>query len=130
VRISGTTALILLVSSLSLSAIEADLAYMDDITALTEKCFIRAITLDGVLRTDDTGETYEALVGSIGLVDCEYTVQESGGPISTLYRIGGIPMAYLIGTDGAIIARGLRGQRLLDAVADALREGDEEVSGK
>ena len=52
----------------------------------------------------------------------------AGGPISTLYRIEGIPMAYLIGADGAISARGLRGQRLLDAVADAL--GEKEGSGE
>ena len=39
------------------------------------------------------------------------------GPIGALYRIDGIPMTYVIDPEGRIVARGLRGEALLDAVA-------------
>ncbi len=46
----------------------------------------------------------------------------SDGPISSLYRIGGIPMTYLIGRDGVIRARGLRGDALVAAIEALLAE--------
>ncbi len=49
----------------------------------------------------------------------------SDGPISSLYRISGIPMTYLIGRDGVIRARGLRGQALVAAIEALLGEEPE-----
>ncbi len=49
----------------------------------------------------------------------------SDGPISSLYRIGGIPMTYLIGRDGVIRARGLRGEALVAAIEALLVEEPE-----
>ncbi|MCX6094091.1 MAG: TlpA disulfide reductase family protein [Candidatus Bipolaricaulota bacterium] len=49
----------------------------------------------------------------------------SDGPISSLYRIGGIPMTYLIGRDGVIRARGLRGGALVAAIEALLGEEPE-----
>jgi thiol-disulfide isomerase/thioredoxin len=79
--------LILLASSLYLSAIEADLAYVDDITTLTDACYIRAIKLDDALLTDDAGEPYEALVGRLELADGEHTVQITAEPEGPALRV-------------------------------------------
>ncbi len=44
------------------------------------------------------------------------------GDIGNLYRISGIPMTYVIGRDGTIAARGLRGDSLIAAVREAVDE--------
>ncbi len=49
----------------------------------------------------------------------------SDGPISSLYRIGGIPMTYLIDRDGVIRARGLRGDALVAAIEALIGEESE-----
>ena len=47
------------------------------------------------------------------------------GPISSLYRIGGIPMIYLIDEEGIIRGRDLRGDDLIEAVDRLLDAGKE-----
>jgi len=50
--------------------------------------------------------------------------------ISDLYRISGIPMTYVVDRSGVIVARGLRGQELVEAVESELthsREPDSDV---
>ena len=53
------------------------------------------------------------------------------GPVSTLYRIDGIPMTYVLDREGVIRARGLRGASLYDAIVGLLAEdgGEEETEG-
>ncbi len=46
------------------------------------------------------------------------------GPVSSLYRIAGLPMTYLIGRDGVIRGRALRGDALVAALAALLDEED------
>jgi len=48
------------------------------------------------------------------------------GAISSLYRIGGIPMIYLIDKDGIIRGRDLRGDDLIEAVDRLLDAWEEE----
>ena len=86
-RTRGAVALLFLLAGFSAMAIEADLAYVDDITELTEECYIRAIKLDGVLLKDDAGEEYEALVGRMELAQGEYTVRITAEPEGAVLRV-------------------------------------------
>ncbi len=47
-------------------------------------------------------------------------IYDDDDAISDLYRIAGIPMTYVLDRDGTIIARGLRGAELREAVESAL----------
>lgn len=53
-------------------------------------------------------------------IDWPQVFDGADGPIGRLYRIEGIPMMYLVDAEGVIVTRGLRGQDLLDAVAELL----------
>ena len=44
----------------------------------------------------------------------------SASPIARAYRLRGIPAIFLIGPDGKILAKDLRGEKIRDAVAEAL----------
>lgn len=46
------------------------------------------------------------------------------GPIADLYRIEGIPMIYVIDREGVIVARGLRGERLIEAIQVLIDRGE------
>jgi len=71
------------------------------------------------INLDRTVGEFDAAVAEHN-IDWRQVYDGSDGPIGGLYRIEGIPMTYLIGEDGVIVARGLRGQQLIDAVADLL----------
>lgn len=45
-------------------------------------------------------------------------------PLADLYGVSAIPATYLIGPDGKVVARDLRGAELLDAVQKELRKLD------
>jgi len=78
----------------------------------------RGLTILGV-NLDKTVEEFEQAVAEHA-IDWPQVFDGAGGPIGDLYRIEGIPMTYLVGADGTIVARGLRGQELIDAVSDLL----------
>jgi len=73
--------------------------------------------------------TREAFENAVTHYELEYTHVYDGDDetISTAYRIVGIPMTYILDRDGTIVARGLGGEALRDAV-EALLE--EEVEGE
>ncbi len=48
--------------------------------------------------------------------------QADKGPIATQYGVGGIPATFLIGADGKVIERDLRGDQLVQAVASELKK--------
>lgn len=76
--------LALLLGGLWASAVDVDLAYVDDITALTSECFIQVMRLEGVLVEDEDEEPFEALVGRLKLAEGEHVVRitaEDEGPI-------------------------------------------------
>jgi len=50
------------------------------------------------------------------------------GEIPKRYNINGIPSSYLIGSDGDIVAKGLRGEELIVAVRELLRSELEPVT--
>lgn len=80
------------------------------------------------INLDRDVDAFRAAVAEHG-IDWPQIYDGSGGPIGNLYRIAGIPMTYVINADGVIVARGLRGERLLDVVAEELRptaEGGQE----
>jgi len=89
--------------------------------------FGEAVTVVGI-SLDRSVETFESAVADHE-INWTQIYDGSDGPISILYRIEGIPMTYLIDRDGVIVARGLRGQRLLDAVAALAEQGEEEEGG-
>ena len=43
-----------------------------------------------------------------------------GGPIVDLYNVNGVPNSFLIGPDGEIIARLLRGEALKEKIAELM----------
>ena len=65
--------------------------------------------------------------------DLTYTqVFDGDDAISDLYRISGIPMTYVLDRGGMIVARGLRGQELVEAVESELarnRDPDSDEEG-
>ncbi|MFC2077415.1 TlpA family protein disulfide reductase [Candidatus Bipolaricaulota bacterium] len=89
--------------------------------------FGEAVTILGI-SLDRSVEAFESAVADHE-IEWTQVYDGSDGPIGTLYRIEGIPMTYLIDRDGAIVARGLRGQRLLDAVAALAEQGVEDEGG-
>jgi thiol-disulfide isomerase/thioredoxin len=106
---------------------------------IAELPILRTLVLDfgdrGVvvlgINLDRSPAAFEAAVAEND-VDWLQVYDGSDGPIGALYRIEGIPMTYLIGEDGVIRARGLRGESLIDAVAELLGpdpDGDDSGSG-
>jgi len=77
------------------------------------------------INLDRSVEAFEEAVAEHGIA---YPQIYDGpdGPINTLYRIEGIPMTYVIGRDGIIRGRGLRGGQLRAAVEALIAEDDEE----
>jgi len=80
----------------------------------------------GALIGIDLDRSFAAFLAAVDEHGITYRQVYDGpdGPISTLYRIGGIPMIYLIDEDGIIRGRDLRGEELIGAV-DALRNAEE-----
>ena len=74
-RLRLAVATLILLIAVAATAAEADLAYIDDISALTDQCFVRAIKLDSVKQVDGDGEPVEALVGLLELANGEHAVQ-------------------------------------------------------
>ena len=73
----------------------------------------------------------DAFLGAVDEFEIESPQIYDGadGPLSTLYRIEGIPTTYLIDRDGLIHARDLRGQDLIDAVDGLLNPSDAAADG-
>lgn len=126
--------------ALTLSALRGDVVVLDFWAGWCGYCIAELPTLKELVA--EFGERGVALLGinldrSVGAfenalsgrgIDWRQVYDGSGGAISNLYRIEGIPMTYLIDRNGVIVARGLRGQALLDAVTALIAdvEGAEE----
>lgn len=76
---------------------------------------------DGTLIGIDLDRSLAAFRAAVTEHEITYRQIYDGpdGPIGSLYRIGGIPMVYLIDRDGIIRGRDLRGDELIEAI-DAL----------
>ena len=48
-------------------------------------------------------------------------VEHEGGKVSQAYGVGTIPATFLIAPDGRVIAKGMRGEKIKEAVAKALK---------
>ncbi len=51
------------------------------------------------------------------------------GPLAEAYGVAGIPATFLVGPDGKVVAKDLRGKKLLSAIEkemDKLKKGDED----
>ncbi len=71
------------------------------------------------INLDRTHDAFTAAVSQYKL-DYPQIYDGASGHIAELYRITAIPMTYLIGRDGKIIAKGLRGDALYSAVKEAV----------
>ena len=89
--------------------------------------FGEAVTVLGI-NLDRGAGAFEDALSDHG-IEWPQIYDGSDGPIGDLYRIDGIPMTYLVDRDGRIVARGLRGGGLADAVGELVEADDEEVEG-
>lgn len=69
------------------------------------------------INLDRSAEACDAAIAEYE-VDYLQIFDGPSGPIGSTYRVQGIPMTYVIDRSGTIVARGLRGQELVDAVDD------------
>jgi len=82
--------------------------------AIAEESADAGVVVLGVNLDRSRGEFEEAM--SEHGIGYRQVYDGADGPVNTLYRIGGIPMTYVIDRDGIIRGRGLRGQELWDAI--------------
>ena len=75
------------------------------------------------INLDRTRDAFIEAVEHYGL-DYPQIYDGASGPVAALYRVTAIPMTYLIGRDGRIVAKGLRGSGLYQAVAKTLASGN------
>jgi len=85
----------------------------------------QGVTVLGINLDRSLGDFLVALADQE--IDWPQIFDGSDGAIGALYRIEGIPMTYLLDADGTIVARGLRGDRLIEAVAAMLAPQETET---
>lgn len=90
------------------------IAELPTFEAIVEEFADAGVVVLGV-NLDRSLEEFEEAVAEHG-IGYRQVYDGADGPINTLYRIGGIPMTYVIDRDGIIRGRGLRGQQLWDAI--------------
>jgi thiol-disulfide isomerase/thioredoxin len=90
------------------------IAELPTFEAIVEEFAAAGVVVLGV-NLDRSLEEFEAAVAEHE-IGYRQVYDGADGPVNTLYRIGGIPMTYVIDRDGIIRSRGLRGQQLWDAV--------------
>jgi thiol-disulfide isomerase/thioredoxin len=99
-------------------------AELPTIIRLHEEYKDQGVEIIGVNRD----RSHEAFVEAVERFELDYThIFDGDETISSLYRIAGIPMTYLLDREGKIVARGLRGGMLEQAI-DALLDGASEES--
>ena len=82
------------------------------------------------VNLDRSRDAFEEAVAEHG-IGYRQVYDGADGPVNTLYRIDGIPMTYVIGRDGVIRGRGLRGQQLWDAIEGLVAaEAEEDDPGE
>ncbi len=89
--------------------------------AIHESFGERGVVVVGI-NLDRSDAAFDAALAQNGLLYAQ-VYDGPDGPVSSLYRIGGLPMTYLIDRDGFIRGRDLRGDALVAAVAALLDEG-------
>ncbi len=77
------------------------------------------------LSCDDTAEPVLRVIKEKGLAWTHGLAGQFGSGARARYDVRGIPSTFLIGPDGRILARDLRGAALKEAVARALKADDE-----
>jgi peroxiredoxin len=72
---------------------------------------------------DQSAATAKKFAASQGMTWPQVWVQ--GGdksPLATLYNVAGIPATFLVGPDGKVVAKDLRGEKLISAVEQEVRK--------
>jgi thiol-disulfide isomerase/thioredoxin len=104
------------------------IAELPTFEAIVEEFAAAGVVVLGV-NLDRSLEEFGEAVAEYG-VGYRQIYDGADGPVNTLYRIGGIPMTYVIDRDGIIRARGLRGQQLWEAIeALVAAEAEEDDPG-
>jgi len=100
------------------------LAELPTLRQLHEDYGASGLTILGI-NIDRTPDTLRQAIDEYYI---EYLQLHDGvnGPIGTLYRVEGIPATYLVGRDGKILARDLRGEAMVDAVRSLLEPEEEQ----
>ena len=97
--------------------------------AIVEEFADAGVVVLGV-NLDRSLQEFEEAVAEHG-IGYRQVYDGADGPVNTLYRIGGIPMTYVIDRDGIIRGRGLRGRQLWDAIeALVIAEVEEDDPGE
>jgi len=93
----------------------SELPYLKTIAASYDE---QAVVVVGI-NSDRTAVAFDDAVGEHELIHRQ-VFDGPAGDVGALYRVSGIPVNYVIGTDGMILSRGLRREALVSAVADAV----------
>ena len=81
------------------------------------------------LSLDETAEPVHRMIREKAMVWSHGLAGKFGSGVTASYDVLAIPSTYLIGTDGRILAKGLRGAELKEAVARALASMDKPQGG-
>ncbi len=113
----------------SIEGLRGSIVVLDFWAGWCAPCIAELPTFESIVEDfADAGAVVLGINLDRSLAEFEEAVDENGigyrqvydgpdGPVNTLYRIGGIPMSYVIDRDGIIRGRGLRGEQLSEAVA-------------
>lgn len=130
-----------------LSACRGKLVFIDFCASWCGPCVAELPTLkkaherfaaDGLvivtISFDKDAETARALAERQGLRWPQVWAERAEkGPLAELYGVGGIPATFLVGPDGTLVARDLRGNKLLRTIEQEIRElkraADEQLAG-
>ena len=94
---------------------------LSTVVAIHETFGERGVVVVGI-NLDRSDAAFVTALAQNGLVYAQ-VYDGPDGPVSSLYRIGGLPMTYLIDRGGVIRGRDLRGDALVAAIAALLDEG-------
>jgi peroxiredoxin len=105
-------------------------AELPNVKAAYEKYKADGFEVVGV-SFDKHAETAKKFVASKQLAWTQVWAEKADdGPIANLYGVGGIPATFLIGPDGKVIERDLRGDALTKAIDTAMKRLKESASEK
>jgi thiol-disulfide isomerase/thioredoxin len=93
---------------------------LSTVVAIHETFGERGVVVVGI-NLDRSHAAFDTALAQNGLLYAQ-VYDGPDGPVSSLYRIGGLPMTYLIDRGGVIRGRDLRGDALVAAVAALLDE--------
>lgn len=91
---------------------------MENLIPLYKKYQKRGLTVVGV----DINDTEKGLSSAFQQLAIPYPILVADGNPGEVYGIVSIPQIILVGADGIILARDLRGEAIEEAVAEALKK--------